>query len=63
MGVLRHPLFKPDMKTNNNSENKNIIYLYKVKAIMRTLNLHTECYQPMSKTWAGISVFNSLRIK
>ena len=62
MGVLRHPLFKPD-ETHNNSENKNIIYLYKVKAIMRTLNLHTECYQPMLKTWAGISVFNSIRIK
>jgi len=30
---------------------------------MRTLNLHTECYQPMLKTWAGISVFNSIRIK
>jgi hypothetical protein len=30
---------------------------------MRTLNLHTECYQPMNKTWAGISVFNSIRIK
>jgi hypothetical protein len=30
---------------------------------MRTLNLHTECYQPMLKKWAGISVFNSIRIK
>jgi hypothetical protein len=30
---------------------------------MRLLNLHTECYLPMIQTWAGISVFNSKRIK
>ena len=38
---------------------KNYIY-YK----MKTLTLHTNCYQPTLKVWAGISVFNSeIRIK
>ena len=36
------------------------LYLYK----MKTLTLHTNCYQPTLKVWAGISVFNSeIRIK
>ena len=39
---------------------KKKLYLYK----MKTLTLHTNCYQPTLKVWAGISVFNSeIRIK
>jgi len=26
---------------------------------MKTLALHTNCYQPTLKVWAGISMFNS----
>ncbi len=37
---------------------KNYIY-YK----MKTLTLHTNCYQPTLKVWAGISMFNSLEIR
>lgn len=29
---------------------------------MKTLTLHTNCYQPTLKVWAGISMFNSERI-
>jgi hypothetical protein len=30
---------------------------------MKTLNLHTNCYQPMlERAWAGNSVFNSIKI-
>jgi len=29
---------------------------------MKTLTLHTTCYQPMlERVWAGISVFNSIK--
>ena len=60
MGVLRHPLFKPDMKTNNNSENKIIIYLLITK-VMKTLTLHTNCSQPtLRNEWAGISMFSTI---
>ena len=26
---------------------------------MKNFNLHTNCYQPTLKVWAGISMFNS----
>ena len=58
MGVLRHPLFKPDGMSNN-SENKIIIYLYK-QTVMKTLTLHTNCSQPtLRNEWAGIRMFST----
>ena len=59
MGVLRHPLFKPD-ETNKSSENKIIIYLYK-QTVMKTLTLHTNCSQPsLRNEWAGIRMFSTI---
>jgi hypothetical protein len=53
------PQFKPD-KTNKDSENKIIIYLYK-QTVMKTLTLHTNCSQPtLRNEWAGIRMFSTL---
>ena len=58
-GCLGTPCFKPN-KTNKDSENKIIIYLYK-QTVMKTLTLHTNCSQPtLRNEWAGIRMFSTL---
>ena len=48
------------IETNNNSENKIIIYLL-VTNKMKTLTLHTNCSQPtLRNEWAGIRMFSTL---
>jgi hypothetical protein len=53
----------PDLsliKTNNNSENKIIIYLL-VTNKMKTLTLHTNCSQPaLRNEWCGIRMFSTI---